>query len=813
MGKRCLGAYRGVLLVVLVLFCPGWQGAEASEGSGADSVSVQELERRLQSDPESATLWLRLGYARLRGGDAKGAEVAFKKAEKEQPAKAYNGLGLAYAARPRGFRSAIYFFQMALSKDPKFVEAHYNKALTYFSENWLSHAIRAAREAVAVDSTFAPAQALIIRCRAINSEGEARSKEAYEELLESNPEDLEGWLEWARIVLADGDYEQIRRRLPPVMNAHPAWTDLLPILGQAYWKANLSGPAWAAFSVYLDSLEAEERRWYEDISLVSWGDEAREYQWAYPEEKPEIAKRFWAKRDQDYTTLVNERLLEHHRRVWYARTYFGKQKSPWDARGEVYIRYGEPDHRSRSRGVSPPPGAAVNAVKERFFNMLYSDEYILLAVGGGSEYVTFEEYLDGEGENLGTMKGVQWFDSVTGGLTGSLAGPVFPILSYTPESRGGVYLPVGSTDFSIVPWESWVYTDINGGIVIDFTDQVGKGAFDYAPIPEMGKTPGLKHGSTSGKDAIRAFRGLARLAPLAVIRTAAAAVPERYAIPEEDRPLDFYFDQAQFRGEADSSRVEIYYGVPMSEATYFSTEGKTAFEAACGVALVNREGRGIYRFETRLVYLEAGDRTGDRRVIPHLAGLNITPGEYTLDVRMKNRLNGEIGVYRKHLSVEAYPPGPLKLSDIQLAWKVSEEGQPDRFSKNGLRVVPMPTRLYRKGQPVYIYYEIYNLKRDAFGMTNYTVEYTVRSGEPPGAISRILRVFKGTNEQVSVAQEQLGTQETQPSYLELDLSEVVPGEVALSVRVEDLNSGETGLKEAKFEVREERGAWSVESEE
>ncbi len=813
MGKRCFGLYRvGMLGALVVLFGLAGDAPDALEASPADSGSVGDLEQRLQLDPENADLWLKLGHARLGARDLKGAEKAFKKAEKKRPAQAYNGLGLAYAARSRGFRSAIYFFQMALSKDPTYVEAHYNKALTYFSENWLSHAIQAAREAVAIDSTFAPAQELILRCRAIRTEDETKSKEAYEALLESNPEDLEGWLEWTKLVLVEGDYEQIRRRLPPVMNAHPGWTDLLPALGQAYWKGNLLGPTWAAFSVYLKALEEDERRWYEDISLVSWGDEAREYEWAYPEEKPEIARRFWAERDPDYTTLINERLLEHYRRVWYARTYFGKQKSPWDRRGEVYIRYGEPDHRSRSKRVSPPPTAAVNAVKERFFNMLYSDQYIMLAMGGGSEIISFEDYAEGEGENQGTMKGVDWFDSVTGGLTGSLAGPVFPILSYTPQSMGGVYMPIGSTDFSMVPWESWVYTGIDGGIVIDFTDQVGKGGFDYAPVPDIGKTPGLKHGSTAGKDAIRAFRGLARRAPLAVMRTAAAAVPERYTIPEEDRPLDFYFDQAQFRGEADSSRVEVYYGVPVAAANYLSADKKTVFEAVCGVALVNREGGGIYRSETRLAYREEGDRIGERGVIPHLAGLNILPGEYILDVRMKNRLNGEIGVYRKHLSVESYPTGPLKLSDIQLAWKISEEAQPDRFSKKGLRVVPMPTRLYRKGQPVYVYYEIYNLRRDTFGMTNYTVEYTVRSGEPPGAISRIFRAFKGTDrdEQVSVAQEQLGTQETQPSYLELDLSEVVPGEVMLSVMVQDLNSGESGSKEAKFEVMEQEDGESRE---
>jgi hypothetical protein len=116
----------------------------------------------------------------------------------------------------------------------------------------------------------------------------------------------------------------------------------------------------------------------------------------------------------------------------------------------------------------------------------------------------------------------------------------------------------------------------------------------------------------------------------------------------------------------------------------------------------------------------------------------------------------------------------------------------------------MPTRIYKHGEPVFVYYEVYNLSRDDFGMTNYTVEYTIRSGKPPGAIQRIFRAFKGgREEEVSVAaQEQLGVKETETSYVELDLSAAMAGEVVLTVTVKDLVSGEEVSRESKFELAE-----------
>ena len=36
---------------------------------------------------------------------------------------------------------------------------------------------------------------------------------------------------------------------------------------------------------------------------------------------------------------------------------------------------------------------------------------------------------------------------------------------------------------STVPWETWVYTDVaGGGIEITFTDEIGSGTYDYAPM-------------------------------------------------------------------------------------------------------------------------------------------------------------------------------------------------------------------------------------------------------------------------------------------------------------------------------------------
>ncbi len=65
-------------------------------------------------------------------------------------------------------------------------------------------------------------------------------------------------------------------------------------------------------------------------------------------ESDEWLRRFWTAHDPTPTTPENEFRDEHERRVSHAIYLFGSHARggpPWDDRGEVYIRYGQPDER------------------------------------------------------------------------------------------------------------------------------------------------------------------------------------------------------------------------------------------------------------------------------------------------------------------------------------------------------------------------------------------------------------------------------------------------------------------------------------
>jgi hypothetical protein len=356
----------------------------------------------------------------------------------------------------------------------------------------------------------------------------------------------------------------------------------------------------------------------------------------------------------------------------------------------------------------------------------------------------------------------------------------------------GRYAPVtaSSADETRVPWESWVYTRVGGGIELTFTDESHQMEYDYAPLP-------------LGADlSVTEWTRLARYSPKTQCERAAAVSPDYY-VPEYDRtPFDFYFDVADFRGGEDNSLLEVYYGVPRTAGEYVDAADVTRLVVQRQTALVPTTYDTVYRDQDQLIYEVPGRQGAMGGFVPDVVRMNVPPGSYELEVRARNRLNGRLGIYRKSLKVDSYEEDRLQLSDLQLAWSVAE-AEAGKFTKNGLQVIPMPTRTYRRSQNVFAYYEVYNLARDEFGRTRYRVEYTIRPTEGPnrGIISRLVQSFTGEErEEVAVGYEQVGMRPSEPTYVELDLSESYAARHRLKVEVTDLNTAKTASREISFRV-------------
>ena len=183
----------------------------------------------------------------------------------------------------------------------------------------------------------------------------------------------------------------------------------------------------------------------------------------------------------------------------------------------------------------------------------------------------------------------------------------------------------------------------------------------------------------------------------------------------------------------------------------------------------------------------------------------VAPGDYRLAVQLVDRVSGKWGVYLQDLKVPDFADS-LAVSDLQLCWDISETTRVGKFRKEDLWVVPMPSRSYRQETNIHIYYELYNLQRDAFGRTRYRVSYSIQRDARLGtgffgAISSMVRrIIAAGEEQVVVSYDRTGNDVMEAVYFELDSGNLRPGFSRVRVSVTDLNSLQSAMRTAIFHV-------------
>ncbi len=216
---------------------------------------------------------------------------------------------------------------------------------------------------------------------------EREARQELDELLADNPDHPGGHLAFGRYHLAlfrryclPGDYDAALGHFARAANALPDDHDAQLLLAEAYtlgsqfeaalavlermreqwpadgWLAALAGTclarpgtypdAAASFDRALSLLTDAERRPFTDLSLIASPYEEERYATMVPDEREDFLRAFWRSKDPLPVTRVNERQVEHYRRVVMADLMYAVprfDRRGYDtSRGEMLIRYGKP---------------------------------------------------------------------------------------------------------------------------------------------------------------------------------------------------------------------------------------------------------------------------------------------------------------------------------------------------------------------------------------------------------------------------------------------------------------------------------------
>ena len=709
--------------------------AEADIEGGRPERAITGLKRVIDTGKETAQDYVLLGHAYLDAGNQKAARKAFRTAVKKGArAAGNNGLGLAYMTSKQGFRRAETYFRRALRANPDMAEAQYHLAGVYL-ETRKRRAREAFERVIDIDAGYPDAHYQV----GLLLEDDGKRHEAisaYQQEMKVNQAHPHAGIRMARLWLSLGRSEE----------AVDTLAGLLKSGGDARIPANRDLAVIALmnrdferanklFGVYFSFLPEAEQRRYQDISLVADDEDLARFEAASPEERDALAARFWNRRDPTPLTPENERLLEHYRRVAYALEHYDRPEGGWDKRGEVFIRLGNPDHISRWDDIQAERNRELQETRVNFVNR----SRMALPISPGL--------------------------------------PIFPVAANAK-------------------WEYWIYTQVEGGIEITFSEDFKGRRYDFAPFPlRVAPHVGIH---------LAGFQGGV------VMQNVVASRPSRYTPDFADLPIDFYYYPADFKGPESRTRLEVYYGLPASEVVRLNVDEKTDLILLDrGVALFDSHWNEVYREVDQMAFRAPTDQQiSDGAFIPGVMPVDLPPGTYQMALQVRDVVSGKSQVYQQAVVLEDYhKPSELLISDIELAFATEPTEEPaGEYVKNGLKVIPMSSLAFRSHQNAFVYFEIYNLKQDAFGQTRYRVEYTLRSQRDRALPAKILhglgRVFRLSEKdrEIVIAYDQAGNRSDEVAYVELDLTETQEGGQLVRVAVTDLQVDEMVSKEISFSI-------------
>ena len=274
---------------------------------------------------------------------------------------------------------------------------------------------------------------------------------------------------------------------------------------------------------------------------------------------------------------------------------------------------------------------------------------------------------------------------------------------------------------------------------------------------------------------------------------------DRHTWPEKTRVLDMPHVASQFRKSDEEELLQLAYSIPFESIINDKTE-KDSIKVEAGIAVFDCHMLLIHKDIRRYVVTDHSDPHVWNDLFIDEFEISLVPERYNISLHARilstNHLNG----WRFKYPIDGDNRDRLACSTLKLAFHVAPEEGKDSRHRDDLKIIPNPTKKFNKNEPIYSYYEIYNLTYNAQGKTDFTVNFILKqSGEKGNILRNITGIFSsGQKYQISIQSDQTGDSRTVTDYISFDVSRGEKGEYELILEVKDNVTGDVASKVAEL---------------
>jgi hypothetical protein len=237
-----------------------------------------------------------------------------------------------------------------------------------------------------------------------------------------------------------------------------------------------------------------------------------------------------------------------------------------------------------------------------------------------------------------------------------------------------------------------------------------------------------------------------------------------------------------------STRIPVALAVRYDSLTARRGASRVAFSVDVYAELRGPDAAVVDRLDRQLNFDLAPEEMSSE-ALRYLFSLSAPPGSYRLHFMVRDNFGQSVGTGEEPVDVPE-PLDELTVSSLVLAdavERLSSPAEEEPFTFGDVRVVPNPARVFRQGEPMYVFFQTYGLGLRE-GKNSLRVSYLFSSDGKT--------LWKPTEVSLSP-----GERTERGIFTSFDTARFPRGSYTLAVKVEDLVRGQTRIDELSFSIR------------
>ncbi len=273
---------------------------------------------------------------------------------------------------------------------------------------------------------------------------------------------------------------------------------------------------------------------------------------------------------------------------------------------------------------------------------------------------------------------------------------------------------------------------------------------------------------------------------------------DRFSFTDTVRYYESPISVVCFRGSRGRTVMDIGYVIAPSEIAKTLADTVTSFDVEAQCSLYTTSWKRVVSSHRNHTY---GRTKGLGELTIEQFSASVAPDSYFVAWQGKPVRGNMIFNKDAHVLAPDFSGSSLNISDIELAYMIEPAKPGGGFTKGSLSVVPNPVGKCPLDHPLYLYFEIYNLAKDANGRTSYSIEYKLASVQ---INKSLLASLFGSRRKTSIAvpSERTGKENWSPEHMALDVSELEPGRYNVQVTLKDHVAGTSVSRSVAAEIYE-----------